>query len=109
MIATPDCPRTVGMFFDLKAHRHERCWSMMLGPIELYAAGNPCPSQSHERGFDNVLAVEEVIPVRLINAHLDASANLRQDDDTQKLSLQLHFLPCELDRIRRDAVREGQC
>src|ERR1700682_5614940 len=108
MIATPDCPGTVGMFFDLKAHRHERCWSMMLWPIELYAAGNPRPSQTHERGFDNVLAVEEVIPVRLVNADVDASANLRQDHDTQKLVLQMNRLPCVLDRIRRDAVRERQ-
>src|SRR5229473_4118008 len=101
MIATPDCPGTVGMSFDLKAHGHERCGSMMLWPIELYAAGNPRPSQTHERGFDNVLAIEEVIPVRLVNADVDASANLRQDHDTQKLVLQMN-------RIRRDAVGERQ-
>src|SRR5260370_29565443 len=108
MIATPDRPGTVGMFFYLKAHRHERCWSMMLWPIELYPAGNPRPSQTHERGFDHVLAVNEVIPVRLVNADVDASANLRQDHDTQKLVLQMNRLPCVLDRIRRDAIHERQ-
>src|SRR5260370_35821733 len=108
MIATPDCPGTVRMFFDLKAHWHERCWSMMLWPIELYATGNPRPGQSHERGFDNVLAVEEVIPVRLVNADVDASANLLQDHDTQKLVLQMNRRPCVLGRIRRDAVRARQ-
>src|SRR5260370_18140793 len=108
MIATPDCTGTVGMFFDLKAPRHERCWSMMLWPIELCAAGNPRPSQTHERGFDNILAVEEVIAVRLVNADVDASANLRQDHDTQKLVLQMNRLPCVLTRIRRVAVRERQ-
>src|SRR5262245_6441019 len=108
MIATPDCPGTGGMFSDLKAHRHARCWSMMLRPIELYAAGDPRPSQSHERRFDNVLAVEEVIPVRFINADVDASANLRQDHDTQNLVLQMNRLPRVIHRVRRDAVRERQ-
>src|SRR3984957_19963093 len=108
MIAAPDYPRTVCTFFDLKTHRHERSWSMMLWPIELYATGNPRPGQTHERGFDDVLAIEEVIPVRLVHADVDATANFRQDHDTQKLVLQMNSLPCVLDRIRRDAVGERQ-
>src|SRR5262245_43529983 len=108
MITAPYRPGTAGMFFDLKAHRHERCWSMMLWPIELYAAGNPRPSQTHERRFDNVLAVEKVIPVRLVHADMDASANFRQNHDAQKLVLQMNCLPRVLDRIRRDAVCERQ-
>ena len=39
---------------------------MVLGPVELDTAGDPRPGQPNESGFDDVLAVDQVIAVGLI-------------------------------------------
>ena len=61
----------------------------MLWPVELDAAGDPWASQPHQRRFDYILAVEEVIVlVGLVLADEDPPADFRQHDEPHVFVLQ---------------------
>jgi hypothetical protein len=66
VIAAPDGLRAVGVFLDFKVHRQERCWPMMLRPVEFDAAGNPRPGKAHERGLYDRLMVDCVVAIRFV-------------------------------------------
>jgi hypothetical protein len=81
---------------------------MVLGPIELYATGNPWPCEANERGLDDVLAVKEVVAVCFVHAYVDATADFRQHHDTNKFVLDVQCLPGLLARFAGNSVREWQ-
>ena len=81
---------------------------MVLRPVELDAAANPRAGQSDKRRLDDILAVDEVVIVRLVTSHVDAAAELRQDHDSDELVLQMNGRPRVVVRNIGDAVIEGQ-
>ena len=68
----------VGVFADAPVHRGKGGGPVVLGPVELDAAGNPRPGEAHQRGLDHLVVVHEVIAVGLVIGPLDAPAQLRQ-------------------------------
>jgi hypothetical protein len=51
----------------------------MMRDIPFDPTGDPGAEHPDQRGFDHVLAVEEVVAVGLVDRREDPSANLRQD------------------------------
>ena len=47
----------------------------MLGPVELNAAGNPGAGQTHQRGLDDPVAVDEVVVADLVIAGENLAAD----------------------------------
>ena len=62
--------------------------------VPLDAARDPRANQPDQRRLDDVLAVDEVVAVRLVDAREDAAADLRRDAD-------LHVLVLEVDQAVR--------
>src|SRR3546814_10537416 len=56
----------------------ERGGTVMLRPVELHPSRDPRPGQPHQRGLDDVVAVEEVVAGHLVIADVDADADLGQ-------------------------------
>src|SRR5215831_19729242 len=108
MITAPDGLRTVRMLFDLEIHRHEGCGAVVLRPIELDAPGNPWPCEADECGFDDILAVKEVVAVCFVQANMDAEADFRKHHDPNKFVLDVQGLPGVLAGFTRNSVCEGQ-
>ena len=93
-VLAPDGLRAVGVGFDFDIHRHEGGGAVMLRPVELYAAAGPRPGEADKRGLDDILAIEKIVAAGLIEAHMDAAADLRQDHHADELVLQVRGLPC---------------
>ena len=79
VVAAPDCDGTIWIALDGGFHRHESRGAMMLGPVELDASGNPRSGEADQSRFDDVLAIEKVVAVALVDTHMDAAADRRQD------------------------------
>ena len=65
---------------------------MVLRPVELDAATDPGPCQSHEGGLDDVVIVHEVALPHLVVGHLHAASQFGQNHHLQVLVLQIHSL-----------------
>ena len=69
-------------------HRKEGGRPVMLGPVELDAAGDPGTGQAHQRRLDHVIVIDKIIAVRLVIGPLDPAAQLRQHHHLQVLVFQ---------------------
>jgi hypothetical protein len=76
----------------------------MLRPVEFHAPRDPRAQQPHQRGLDDVLAVEEVVAVGPVEPDVNAAADLGEDHQPQVLVLKMNGGPGPLDRLVRDAV-----
>ena len=79
----------------------------MLGPIELHATGDPRPEQTYQRRLDHVLAVEEIVVVGFVLAHMNAAADLRQDHQAKVLVFQIDGLVLLIDLLVGKPVGKG--
>jgi hypothetical protein len=62
-----------------------RAGTVVLWPVELDAAGDPRSGEADKGGFDDVLAVEEiVVVVGFVLAEEDASADFREHDEADE-------------------------
>src|SRR5258705_984028 len=80
----------------------------MLRPIELHSAGDPGTRETYESGLNHVLAIEEVVPVDLVQPDLDTATNLRHNHEPDKLVFDVGCLPLVSVRFRVDPVDHGQ-
>src|SRR5690348_18107286 len=92
----------------LPVNRHESGWAMMLRPIKLDTARNPRAGQSDQGGLDDVLTIEEVVPVRLIQADVNASADFGQNHHADEIIFNVQGLPAMVRLLSGHAADEGQ-
>ncbi len=85
VLTEPNGDGAVGVVLDLDVGRHPGAWTVMLGPVELDPAGHPWPGQPNQGRLDGRLAVEEVVAIGFVVAHVDAAANLGEDDNPDKI------------------------
>ena len=62
--------------------------AVMLGPVELDAAGDPRAGEAHQRRLDHLVVVDEVVAVGFIHGALNAAAQLGQHHDFQIIVFQ---------------------
>ncbi len=53
----------------------------MLGPVKLDSAGDPWSGEPDEGGFDHMIVIDKIVPVRLIIGPLDSAAQFRKHTD----------------------------
>ena len=75
VFAHPNGHSAAFLALDGHIHGHERAGAVVAGPVELHAAGDPAAQQPDERGLDDVLLVEEIIPGALVQRGVDAPAD----------------------------------
>src|SRR5579884_3504663 len=75
------------------SNRHVSRGTVMLWPVELHAAGDPWAGKPDQRGFNYVLAVEELVAVGFIESEVDSPTDLGQDHQAQILVLDMDSLP----------------
>src|SRR6266567_521466 len=80
----------------------------MLRPVELDAARNPWPGETHKRGLDHWLIVEHVVTVGLVLQDVNATADFRQHHCSDELVLDPDCLPLAVYGLFRDAIRKRQ-
>ena len=107
VLAQPDGAAAVGVLFDRVLDRHEGGGTVVLRPVELHAAGDPRAQQTDQRRLDDVLAVEEVVAVRLVQADVDAAADLRQDHQPDVFVLEVDCLVWLVELLVANPVGEG--
>ena len=76
------CPQglaAVGIFFQRRFQRQEGGGAVMLGPVELDAAGNPGTGQTHQGWLDDPVTVDKVIMADLVIAGENLAADGRQN------------------------------
>ena len=78
-LAGPQSLAAVGIFFQRRLQRQEGGGAVMLGPVELDAAGDPCAGQTHQCGLDDPVAVDKVVMADLVIAGEDLAADGRQN------------------------------
>ena len=70
---------------------HERRGAVVLRPVELHAAREPRTGKPHERGLDDIVAVEEVVVVvGLVLPDVDAPADFGKEDDARVVVFERH-------------------
>ena len=106
VLAKPHDAAAVSLILDGEVHRHECARSMVLRPVELDAAADPWTGQSDEGGLDDILAIDEVVAVRLVTGDMDAAAQLRKDHHADELIFQVNGGPCAVVRGVGDAIAE---
>ena len=67
--------------------------SVMLRPVELYAARNPRSGQAYQRGLDYSVVIYEIIVVCLIVSSLDPPAQFGKNHDFQIFVLEIDSVP----------------
>jgi hypothetical protein len=82
--------------------------TVVLGPVELDAAGDPGAGETDERRLDDVLTIEEVVAVDLVEADVDSAADLGQNHQPHEAVLQMDGFPGFNDRLAGDAVDQRQ-
>ena len=90
---TPHRDRPVRVLLDVAIHRQISARTVVLRPVELYAAADPRPCQSHQRGLDHVVVIDEMALFQLIVGHLNTSAQFRHHHHLQVLVFQEHHVP----------------
>ncbi len=81
------------MLFNLGFYGHKRRWAMVLRPVEFDASRNPWPGQAYERRLNYILPIKEVVSSRLIVTNVNATANLRQNHQSQEVVFKMNRLP----------------
>ena len=90
MLGEPADDAAVGALLDGIIAGHEAGGPVVVGPVELHAAGDPGAQRTDQRGLDHVLAIEEVIAGGLVLGGEDAPADLRQDQHVQIIVLHMN-------------------
>ena len=101
----PHRHRPVRVLHNIAVHGQIGRWTMVLRPVELYAAADPRPCQSYEGRLDDVVVVHEVALLDFVVGHLYAPAQLGHHHHLQVFVLQEHHLPlmgCRLIGYRLD-------
>ena len=106
VLAAPHRHAAVRVLLDRPVHRRVRRRAMVLRPVELDAAADPRAEEADERRLDDVLAVEEVVAVGAVEAHVDATADLGQHHQPQVPVLEVDGRPGVVDAFVGEAVRE---
>jgi hypothetical protein len=81
---------------------------VVLGPVELDAAGDPGPGEADQGRFDHVVAVEEVVAARLVESDVDAPAEFGEDHEPHVLVLEVDRVPVARGLLAGDGVDERQ-
>src|ERR1700722_10128989 len=81
---------------------------MVLRPIEFDAPGNPGPGQPNQGRLDDLLAVDDVVVVRLVMQDMKASANFWKHHGPDEFVFNPDGLPVALDGLLGDAVCKRQ-
>ncbi|MNZ29789.1 hypothetical protein D3C78_470430 [compost metagenome] len=76
-LAEPDGLGAALVLLDGEVHRHKGGGPVVLGPVELDAAGDPGPHQPHQRRLDHLVVVDKVPLHHLVVGAVDAPAQLR--------------------------------
>ena len=92
-LAQPDRLRSVVVRDEPPVARHLRGDAVMVEHVPLHAAGYPRAVHAHVRGLDRVLAVEDVVAVRLVDRVEEAAAHLRQHAHLHPFVLEVERLP----------------
>ncbi len=108
VVGAPDRRRSVLIVLDEGLGRQVRGGPVVLGPVELDAAGDPRPEQADQGRFDDLVAVEEVVARGLVVADVDAPAQFGQDHQPHVLVLQVHRVPLPRGLLLGDLVDERQ-
>ena len=53
----------------------------MLGPVKFDSAGDPWSGEPDEGGFDHMIVIDKIVPVRLIIGPLDPAAQFGKHTD----------------------------
>ena len=93
------------IFLQLIIGRHKGGRPVVLGPVELDAAGDPGAGQAHQGRLDHVIVIHKIIVVGLVIGPLDPSAQLRQDHHLQIFVLQKDCLVLLILFLMADLLR----
>ena len=89
---------------DSPVDRLKRAGAVVLRPVELDPARDPGAAQTHERGLDHAVVVNEVVAVGLVEGHLDPPAELGQDHDLEVVVLEEDGRVGPVDPLANDPV-----
>ena len=106
-LADEDAAASVRVFPYFAVHRIERARPVMLRPIEFNPAGNPGPRKAHQRGFDHLIVVYEIVAVRFVVRALYAPAEFRQNHDEQVFIFEAERLIDNVARFVADRFDDG--
>src|ERR1700733_4085467 len=105
LIAAPDRDRSIFLIaLNRNFYRHEGRRSMMLRPIKLHPTGNPRTSKTNQRWLDHVLTIKKIIATEFVVTDMNASADFRQNHQSNKLIFDMDCLPLLRPRFRIDSV-----
>ena len=76
------------IFSDIAVNRIKRAGTMMLRPVELDTAADPRSCQTNQRGFDNMVIINEIVVIRLIISTLDSATQFRKNHHVKILIFQ---------------------
>src|SRR6185437_13802941 len=93
---------------NFELHRHERCGTMVLRPVELDAPGYPWTRKAYKSRLDDVLPIEKIVAIDLVKAYVDAAANFRKNHEPQIFIFDMERLPSMIVSLRRDPVNKRQ-
>ena len=82
--------------------------TMVLRPVELDAAGDPCARQAHQSGLDHLVAIDEIVLAHLVPAAEDLSAQRGQHLGCDVLVFQLVDFVFHIPLFIGDAIGIGQ-
>src|SRR4030042_2728834 len=74
-LAYPDGFAPVGVFSDRPIHRHEGRGPVMMGNVPLHSPRDPGAKHSDEDRLDDVLAIKEIVAVRLVHRLEDPASD----------------------------------
>jgi hypothetical protein len=109
VVAEPDGNGAVGVALEGELDRHEGGGTVVLGPVELDAAGDPGAGKADESGLDDVLAVEEIVLAEFVEADMNTAADFREDHEAEELVFEVDGLPEVGNGVGSNAIddREG--
>ena len=105
--AHPDGDGTVGVLLRGGFQGHEGGGTVMLGPVELHAAGYPRARDADHGGLDDGVLIDEFVVVVLIHRAVDLAAQFRQQHDFHMLVFQRVGIVILVDRLVGQAVGVG--
>ena len=92
-VSDPDRGASVWVFDGPEIDRGNRHPVVRDGEVELDAERNPGPAKGNLRKFDRGIGVEHLLAVALVDATVEPSAEVRQNDDLQVLVLEIQRTP----------------
>ena len=89
MLGLPNSEASPTLVFDCDIGGQIGPGAVVLGPVELHAAGNPWPSEADQRGLDDILTIEKVVvAVSFVLTQKNAAADFRQHDQPHEFVFQ---------------------